>query len=160
MLFRILLVLFISLSLNANDKYYITYNDITLGEVTNLETIYDGYVLAVPTSAWVKFILDFDKYIIYEPNKKPKISGKTRYNKDKYFIIKMINELKKYRPGYKVFKEREQVLTLKCRSNKCNYVRKNTKNNDTYNGYINFTSDNKLKIICDDESSICIEKIN
>jgi len=160
MKYKVLILLFLSTLVLSSDKYYVSYQDITLGKIQDMSTLEDGYIISIPTNSWLKFILDFDKYIIYEPNKKPKISGKTRYNKDKYFIIKMINELKKYRPGYKVFKEREQVLTLKCRSNKCNYVRKNTKNNDTYNGYINFTSDNKLKIICDDESSICIEKIN
>ncbi len=147
-----------SLYLNASSKYYITYDDMTLGKLTNINTIKDGYLVAVPTSSWLKFVFNFDNYIVYEENKKPKITGKNKYSKDKHYILELVNTLSKNRKEFQEFKRNDNLITIRCENNTCNYTRYNEIKKEKYKGILKFNSDNTLKMICDYKSDICIEQ--
>jgi hypothetical protein len=138
--------------------YLITYGDITLGKIDNINTIKEGYLVAKPTNKFLRYLLRFDHYIIYEEGKKPSIEGDNKNKKDKYLILKLVNELQSNRqPNIKMAKN-SQTIDVHCKINKCTYTR--TKKKKEFTGYINFTQENELDIICDNESNICIKRKN
>lgn len=74
-------------------KYNIIYNDITLGEINHLDTIKKEYLEISITNKLAKFIFAKDKFIIYNENYTGNLEEEntTKFKKDKYQIIKILN---------------------------------------------------------------------
>lgn len=74
-------------------KYNIIYNDIKLGEINHLDTIKKEYLEISITNKLAKFIFAKDKFIIYNENYTGNLEEEntTKFKKDKYQIIKILN---------------------------------------------------------------------
>lgn len=154
---NIIFLLSLCTYLFSSSTYYVTYGSITLGDIKNIDTIKDGYLIATPSSSFIKFILGFDNYVIYQENKKPKVKGDTKYKKDKYLILNLINKLQLKREKKQTFKKNNQSITILCKNDICTYIRKNLSKNKTYKGRIIFKND-KFISICDNQDDICIKR--
>ena len=152
----ILAILFIVYA-NASDTYKITYGSMTLGNIKNMDTIKDGYLVAVPSSYWTKLILGFDKFILYQNNKKPNTKGNVKYKKDKYMLLTVIYNLSKDIKS-QIIKKDNRILAINCNGLKCNYIRTKENSKEKYRGHIYFDKNHKLSEICDNKSEICIKK--
>ena len=154
---KIILSILLVIYANASDTYKITYSGMTLGDIKNMATIQDGYLVAVPSSYWMKIILGFDKFVLFQENKKPKTSGDVKYKKDKYMLLTVIYNLSKNRKS-QVIKKGNNILAINCNGNKCNFIRSKKNKNKRFKGHIYFNKNNTLKEICDYDSDICISK--
>ena len=155
---KIIILLSLTFSLYASNKYIVSYEDMTLGNIQDINTLKDGYLIAIPSNSFLKFILGFDKYIIYEKNSKPEVLGDTKYDLDKYNIIHIVNKLSQKREKKQIIKIKNETIIILCENNDCTYTRFHRKKNKTYNGEISFTKNNKLKSICDKQNNICIKQ--
>jgi hypothetical protein len=151
-----ILVLLFSTSTMASNQYFVTYGDITLGEIEDINTINDGYLIAQPNS-FVSFILGFDKYVIYESQNKPKVSGDIEYKEDNLLVLDIIRKLSKKRLKKQYFEKNNQSINIICKNDICTYKRKIITSKNTYTGKIIFKK-NKFISICDDEDGICIKQ--
>ena len=154
---KIIFILIFSILLNAKDTYTISYKNMTLGNIKDMRTIKNGYIVAIPSSSWLKFILGFDKYSFYQSNKKPSLNGKVKYTKDKFMILTVIDKLSQNRQS-QIIKNGKKILAINCYGYKCKYIRTKVNSSKKYKGHIYYDKNNKLDEICDYESGICIEK--
>jgi hypothetical protein len=154
---KIILILLFVIYANANNTYKITYKNMTLGDIKNMNTIKDGYLIALPSSSWMRYILGFDKFVLFQEHKKPKANGKVRYKKDKYMLLSVIYNLSKNIKSQTLEKD-NRVLKIKCNGKKCTYTRTKNGKQKIYKGHIYFDKNNKLVEICDNDSGICIKK--
>jgi len=152
-----LILLFVYSNASTNNIYKITYNNMTLGDIKNMKTIKDGYLIAVPSSYWMKLILGFDKFVLFQENKKPSLTGDVKYKKDKHLLLTVIYNLSKDRKS-QVIKKGNNILAINCNGTKCNYIRSKINKNKKFKGHIYFDKNNNLEEICDYDSDICISK--
>jgi len=154
---KIVLLVFLYISSYASANYKITYKNITLGDIKNMDTIKEGYLIAVPASSWMKYILGFDKYALYEDSKKPKINGDVKYKKDKYMLLTVIYKLGIDRKS-QILRKNNKILAINCYGYKCNYIVTKEGSDIKDKGHIYYDKQNNLQEICDYKSSICIKK--
>jgi len=152
-----IILIFINIAF-ANNTYHVTYGSMTLGDIKDINTIKKGYLIAVPSNSFIKFVLGFDKYVIYENDNKPNLKGDVKYKKDKYLILSLINSLSKNKKPTQTFAKDNQSITINCQNNLCTYVRRNLKNKKEYKGTISFNNHNQFISICDNQDDICIKQ--
>ncbi len=155
----IFLISYISLFAIQSKEYYILYNKITLGKISDFSTINKGYLIGESTNGFMNLFTKYENYIIYEDKNKPEVKGDNKYKKDKYLLLSLIKTLTKIQPAYQVFTKDHFKMIVKCNNGKCIYDRINQNDNKSYKGYLTFTN-NILDEIYDSQSKISFKRIN
>ena len=128
-------------------SYTIKYQGLTLGTITNFDTLKDNYLEADVTNKIARFLLGKDKFVFYNEDYKGKKNDKnTKYKKDKYAIVDILkkaasNNIKNERIEVK----KDKFIDVKFDKNyKFIY---NSKNRIKSNGYFEMKDGELLSLI-------------
>ena len=119
---KILISMLVAISLQANTPTYdVNYKGMTLGEVTDLNTVHELYLKAKVTSRIARFLLGRD-YLVYYSGDKPNIK-KAKFKKDKKMMLYAFSQSLQERPAFKRYEISEiKNITLTCKGKACEFV--------------------------------------
>lgn len=133
-------ICFFILCLNLNASYIVTYNDIQLGIIKDMNTIKDGYLEATITNGLAKVILGTENAIFFKEDYELK-------NKDTYFQKKdknrLLNILSEILYNIKYIDEENKKITYEKKDNTYNWIYTNSKNEER-KGYLIVNEKNEL----------------
>ncbi len=88
-----IIILSFLIILNLNAQYIIEYENTNIGLINNIETSKNGYIEAIITNTFVKFIIGTNKIIIFDENFELKNKENYYKKKDNNNILKLLNEI-------------------------------------------------------------------
>lgn len=133
-------ILIIFLYLNINASYIVTYNDIQLGIIKDIDTIKNGYLEATITNDIAKFVLGTDNAIFFKEDY-------VLINKEDYFQKKdknkLLNVLSNILYNVKYTDEENKKISYEKNNNVYNWIYTNSKGEER-KGYLIVNDKNEL----------------